>query len=213
MHQAVAIQGAFPLEFAGEARNSDGVLSFEAIADLLAGSDCVSVQGYIVEIECSARRLRSRRRNGFRLAAATAHKHEQCEKRLLHLGHHIADMPQTIREECAGKVAAFLVPSLKLKDRARSGVSLEEKIHRFLLRHFDGYTATAGNIFGYWKDDRGEVSYGEHKEHKVALKNDRRLAVLRRFLAEIAAEMNEKCIYLESGKEASFVYATRKQRA
>ena len=122
-------------------------------------------------------------------------------------------MPQPIREECAGRIAAFLVPSLKLKDRAASGLALEEKIHRFLLRRFGGYTATAGNIFGYWQDDQGQVSYGEHKEYKVALKDDRRIHILRRFLAEVAAEMHEKCIYLEAGKEASFVYATRKPRA
>jgi hypothetical protein len=122
-------------------------------------------------------------------------------------------MQQNTREECAGKIAAFLVPSLKLKQRSASGPALEEKIHRFLLRRFDGYTATAGNIFGFWKDERGKVSYGEHKEYKVALKDEKRIAILKRFLAKIASEMGEECIYLESGKEVVFVYATPKPRA
>jgi hypothetical protein len=122
-------------------------------------------------------------------------------------------MPQPPREERVGTVAAFLAPSLKLKERSVSGMPLEEKIHRFLLRRFGGYTATAGNIFGYWKDEHGNASYGEHKEYKVALVDDRRITILKSFLAEIAAEMEERCIYLESGKEALFIYATRKPRA
>ena len=102
-----------------------------------------------------------------------------------------------------GPIAAFLLPSLKLKHR-----SLEEKVHHFLLEEFGGYTATAGNIYGYWKDDNGGVDYGEHKEYKVALLDDTRLPALERFLADIAAEMDEKTIYLEAGKEARFVDAT-----
>jgi hypothetical protein len=102
-----------------------------------------------------------------------------------------------------GPIAAFLLPSLKLKQR-----SLEEKVHEFLLEEFGGYTATAGNIYGYWKDESGNVDYGEHKEYKVALLDDTRLPALERFLADIGTEMNEKCIYLEAGKEARFVNAT-----
>ena len=122
-------------------------------------------------------------------------------------------MPENIREEDRGTIAAFLTPSLKLKDRAASGLPLEEKIHSFLLERFEGYTASAGNIFGYWKDENGEVSYGEHKEYKVALKNDEHIDVLKGFLAEVAEDMGETCIYLESGKEATFVYATPKRPA
>jgi hypothetical protein len=42
----------------------------------------------------------------------------------------------------------------------------------------------------------------------VALLDDTRLPALERFLADIGTEMNEKCIYLEAGKEARFVNAT-----
>lgn len=122
-------------------------------------------------------------------------------------------MRPSIREKQTGKIAAFLAPSLKLKDRAGAGTTpVEEKIHRFLLRRFGGYTAATGNIFGYWKDERGEVSYGEHKEYKVALKDERGLEILKQFLAELAADMQETCLYLEAGKECSFIYATRRNR-
>jgi hypothetical protein len=117
-----------------------------------------------------------------------------------------------MREECIGKMAVFLVPSLKLKQRSKAGQTVEEKIHRFLLRRFGGYTAAAGNIFGYWKDKAGKEFYGEHKEYKVGLIDDRRLPELKTFLAHLSAELGEQCIYLETGKEASFVYAENARR-
>jgi hypothetical protein len=118
----------------------------------------------------------------------------------------------TLRERPIGKVAVFLVPSLKLKTRSTSGSPLEESIHRFLLRHFGGYTAAAGNIFGYWKDQTGREFYGEHKEYKVGLQDDRRIHDLKRFLSKLAGDLREECIYLEAGREASFIYAASRKR-
>ena len=107
----------------------------------------------------------------------------------------------------------FLVPSLKLKCRSKSGQQLEERIHRFLLRRFGGYTAAAGNIFGYWKDDNGREFYGEHKEYKVGLLDDAKVPELKRFLAELAADLREECLYLEAGKQASLIYAAAPTRS
>jgi hypothetical protein len=121
--------------------------------------------------------------------------------------------PTRFREQPIGKIAVFLVPSLKLKRRSQSGQPLEERIHRFLLRRFGGYTAAAGNIFGYWKDERGRQLYGEHKEYKVGLLNDGKIPHLKRFLAELAADLSEECLYLEAGKEASFIYAASPARS
>jgi hypothetical protein len=117
-----------------------------------------------------------------------------------------------MREECIGKMALFLVPSLKLKGRSKAGRTVEDRIHRFLLRRFGGYTAAAGNIFGYWRDKDGKEFYGEHKEYKVGLIDEKRLPELKTFLSSLSAEIGEECIYLETGKEASFVYAEKRLR-
>ena len=109
------------------------------------------------------------------------------------------------REESQGRMAVFLIPSLKLKKRDR-GITVEEKIHRFLVKNFGGYTAAAGNIFGYWKDARGRDSYGEHREFKVALRKHELAQVLKHFLAGIAQDIGEECIYLETGDETWFIY-------
>jgi hypothetical protein len=107
-----------------------------------------------------------------------------------------------------GQRVAFLLPSLRLKGLADSGVSFEQDIHRFLMDRFDGYTAAAGNLFGYWKDDEGEDSYGEHRQFTVALAADGKLKELKAYLARLAAEMREDCIYLEAGDRVTLIYAT-----
>jgi hypothetical protein len=116
------------------------------------------------------------------------------------------------REESQGRMAVFLIPSLKLKKRDR-GITVEEKIHRFLVKKFGGYTAAAGNIFGYWKDARGRDSYGEHREFKVALRKQELAPVLKDFLAGIAQDIGEECIYLETGDETWFIYPAARTRA
>jgi hypothetical protein len=111
------------------------------------------------------------------------------------------------RERSAGRIALFLLPSLKLKHRDSTGRTVEESLHRFLLDSFGGYTAATGNIFGYWKDSEGKESYGEHKEYKVGLADDSHLTDLKRYIARLSSEMGEECIYFEYGKEAMFIYA------
>jgi hypothetical protein len=102
----------------------------------------------------------------------------------------------------------FLLPSLKLKQKSRRGKSHEDVVHDFLMKRFSGYTASAGNIFGYWRDDTtGSESYGEHKEYKVSFRGRNRVAMLKEFLSELARELDEDSIYLEYGEDAWLVYA------
>lgn len=110
------------------------------------------------------------------------------------------------RVRSIGRMAVFLVPSLKLKERKNNGATVEEGIHTFLLDTFGGYTAASGNIFGYWKDDQGRESYGEHKEYKVGLSEDDKADALKRYIGRLANELDEECIYFEYGKEALFIY-------
>src|SRR3954471_12492935 len=103
-------------------------------------------------------------------------------------------------EETMGEPAIFLLPSLKLKKRSSNGVLLEEEVHRFLMEHFGGYTAAAGNIFGYWVEPGGGVSYGEHRQFMVALGRDDQIEGLKQFLAKIARELEEHSILLQLGR-------------
>ena len=113
------------------------------------------------------------------------------------------------RLDALGRMAVFLLPSLKLKQK-KLGRSFEEIVHHFLMKHFDGYTASAGNIFGFWRDAKtGREFYGEHKEYKVSFRGRDRVAMLQRFLSQLAGELGEDSIYLEYGEDAWLVYAKK----
>ena len=113
-----------------------------------------------------------------------------------------------LRLDPLGRMAVFLLPSLKLKQK-KLGKSFEEVVHHFLLKHFDGYTASAGNIFGFWRDTKtGREFYGEHKEYTVSFRGRDRVAMLQRFLSKLAADLGEETIYLEYGEDAWLVHRT-----
>lgn len=105
-------------------------------------------------------------------------------------------------------MVVFLMPSLKLKKRVGHGKTLEDTLHNFLLKKFNGYTATAGNVFGYWKNVSGREFYGEHKEYKVSLVNKKRIKILEEFLARLAGEMGETSVYMAAGDDSWLLYPT-----
>ena len=98
------------------------------------------------------------------------------------------------------------MPSLKLKQRGPDGLAVEDRIHRFLIGNFAGYTVETGNILGFWRDARGEEHYGEHRLFRVAFAGKDRVAVLEGFLATVATEIGERSIYLETGEDAWLIY-------
>ena len=113
------------------------------------------------------------------------------------------------REQRLGAPAMFLMPSLKLKKPGCDHPSLESRLHAFLMENFGGYTAQAGNIFGYWKDAAGADTYGEHREFTVSLTDDVSAPLLKEYLASIAKEMGEECIYLRAAGETFLIYPAR----
>ncbi len=109
-------------------------------------------------------------------------------------------------EKPLGKNVRFLLPSLKLKQPCGKGRTVEQKVHDFLMENFGGYTATAANLFGYWAEENGMFSYGEHREFAVALQEEAGLPELKRFLGEIACTLDEKCLYVEVAGTAILLY-------
>ena len=109
-------------------------------------------------------------------------------------------------EKPLGKNVRFLLPSLKLKQPCEGGITVEQSVHEFLMGHFGGYTATAANLFGYWKEDDGVFTYGEHREFTVALTGEDGLSELKFFLGNTARTLDEKCLYVEVAGFAMLVY-------
>ena len=110
-------------------------------------------------------------------------------------------------EKPLGKNVRFLLPSLKLKQPCPGGGNtVEQSVHDFLMEHFGGYTATAANLFGYWKEEDGAFSYGEHREFTVALTGENGLSELKQFLGNTVRTLDEKCLYVEVAGVASLLY-------
>ena len=111
-----------------------------------------------------------------------------------------------VKRESLGQLAVALLPIEKLKLKSPRGVPFEKEIHEFLVTNFNGYTVSSGNISGHWKDDHGHDHYGEHRQYKVALPADESVRSFEVFLAEIAADMDEDCIYMELGRDIFLIY-------
>jgi hypothetical protein len=109
-------------------------------------------------------------------------------------------------EKPLGRNVRFLLPSLKLMQPTRDGDSVERSVHRYLVEHFGGYTATSANLFGFWRDEDGIPLYGEHREFVVALPNDQGLPELKAFLGQVACALEEQCLYFEVAGMATLLY-------
>jgi hypothetical protein len=112
------------------------------------------------------------------------------------------------REQPLGKNVRFLLPSLKLKESCPGGGTIEQSVHAYLVEHFGGYTVTSGTVSGYWREEDGSQSYGEHREFTVALPNDCGLPELKRFLSLTARRLCESCLYVEVAGSALLLYST-----
>ena len=85
--------------------------------------------------------------------------------------------------------------------RSRHGTARAQAISRTIKTD-----RRAGNIFGYWREGDGSDSYGEHREFSVASLDDAQLPVLKEFLARMAKDLKEECIYIRTGEIASLLY-------
>ena len=94
---------------------------------------------------------------------------------------------------------------MKLKEASQNGPSVENRLHSFLMDNFGGYTAQAGNIFGYWREN-GSDSYGEHREFTVASLEATQIPMLKEFLARMVRDLEEECVYFRAGETASLIY-------
>lgn len=111
------------------------------------------------------------------------------------------------REQPLGKNVRFLLPSLKLKEPCAGGGTIEESVHHYLVDNFGGYTVGSATVSGYWREEDGTHSYGEHREFTVALPHDRGLDELKRFLGQTARRLCESCLYVEVAGCAVLLYS------
>ncbi len=104
-----------------------------------------------------------------------------------------------------GRPAVFLVPLKKLAFKI-GDETVEDQLHRFLIKQFGAFTTSAIPGYGVYTDPEQKVVLDESREYKVSFNGKERIPLLIDELARIAALVGEDCIYLEAGQYACLVY-------
>lgn len=100
-----------------------------------------------------------------------------------------------------GKPFVFFVPVEKLVISNSSGLTIETKLEKFLTDTYGGFTSEGSVHFGVWREG-GKNYFDQNRKYRVAIAEAAGQATLIDFLADIAKEMNEEAIYLESGDQS-----------
>jgi len=100
-----------------------------------------------------------------------------------------------------GRAALFYIPEEKLDQ----GPQIHGKIHDFLTKTFGGYTTADGLVKGYWKGEH-ELYTDRHRQYRVSFLGKERIPELVAFLTDLTIEMQEECLYLETGEDAWLLY-------
>ncbi len=112
--------------------------------------------------------------------------------------------------EDLGRPAIFLLPIKKLQQKI-GDITVEEELRRFLIEHFGAYTSSTIPSFGFWKDIGDATISDECREYEVSFLGKERIPVLLKKLAEIAAIIEEECIYVKTGQYSCLVYPSQRK--
>ena len=113
-----------------------------------------------------------------------------------------------VKSELLGQTGTILLPLEKLSKNSPRGVPFEKEVHDFLLTNFNGYTVASGNISGHWTDDSGRDIAGQHRQYRVALPNSDAIRSFEIFVATLASDLGEQCVYFELAGQIYLIYAT-----
>ncbi len=116
---------------------------------------------------------------------------------------------ENYRIEDLGRPAIFLLPKKKLK-RKVGDITVEEDLHKFLVKHFGAYTSSTIPSFGFWRNAKKATIFDECREYEVSFMGKERIPVLLKKLAQIAVIIKEKCIYIKAGQYSGLIYPIQK---
>lgn len=111
-----------------------------------------------------------------------------------------------------GRWMPFLIPSCKLK-RPFAGSTIEETLHRFIKKHVGALTYLPTPFSGEWSSQHKESVYDESRLYFTAFLGKERIPILLEFLAAIAKEIEEECIFVGAGQYFTQVAPTKKTRS
>ncbi len=105
----------------------------------------------------------------------------------------------TYREVDIGRPAVFLLPEKKAQKKLR------DRILKYLRSAFGGATYAQAKT-GEWVDKRGLTIKEGQWEFEISFLGKDRVPSLFQYLAELAYELGEECIYVKCGEETRLIY-------
>lgn len=119
--------------------------------------------------------------------------------------------PVKYKVEPLGRSANFYLPTGLLGTTMESGRTCEDEVNDFLTTNYGGFTKKSGANSGYWKDDDGKIYTGNMQHYQVAFEGKERIKPLEEFLAYLAIQLKQICIFLETGEDAWLVYPQQEE--
>lgn len=114
--------------------------------------------------------------------------------------------------EDKGREFYFLIPSCKLKKTVREK-TIEEIVRTFVKKHVGAITHCSVSYSGEYKGRRRKSAYDESRPYFVSFLSKERIPIFLEFLAAIAKEIGEECIYVGAGQHRATVGPTDKTRS
>ena len=85
-------------------------------------------------------------------------------------------------------------------------ITVEEDLHRFLVKHFAAYTSALIPSFGIWKNSDEVTIRDECRQYEVSFVGKERIPILLAKIAAVAKFIQENCIYVKAGQYSCLVY-------
>jgi hypothetical protein len=104
------------------------------------------------------------------------------------------------KKESKGRVATFLLPSVKLKLHMPDGRTVEHAVDEFLKRNYGKYLFSRITVSGEWSDVGIEFHGEEHRTFSFVLGDKGCTDKLDEFLCEIAVAIEQQAIFVTAGE-------------
>ena len=104
-----------------------------------------------------------------------------------------------------GRPAIFLLPLNKLKKKIK-GITIENRLHGFLLNNFDSYTTSVVPNFGFWRNDSKKIVHDKCREYEVSFSGKKNMPILLAELSEISGLIGEECVYFKAGQYSCLIF-------
>lgn len=108
-----------------------------------------------------------------------------------------------------GRTASFLIPVTKIYLPSKEpGKTVEALLQEFLRTKFGGFHVSQMPSTGFWVNAKKQMFFDNCLNYSVSFPGKERIPELFVFLADLARQMNEECLFVSAGQYDALLYPT-----